>query len=374
MFYQIVKWLTIFTRTIFFRKITFNRKDIALSTGPLLLASNHPNSFLDAIVIGSHFKRPVHFLARGDAFRKPFLHSIMTGLKMIPIYRLSEGREFLALNDETFERCHKIFSTGGIILIFSEGLCVNQWLLRHLKKGTARIALASDVTVIPVSLNYNSFKSFGKRLIVHFGDPLTAADRLSNASAAENIHRLNFLLSQRLSAGMIQSIKDPEIPRFLVSNHVAVSGLNTGIIDDLKRIQQKAEEADLKASIKSLQEPGLVATSSLVLFLNALNMIWLFPLAAVGLLLNGIFFFPVQKFVRKKTAGTVFYDSVLFGLLLLGYPVFWIIMNLLGFLLTENLIIRCILLLMPFLGYCSILWKEAILKVCNYRSNLAKLF
>ena len=36
--------------------------------GPLLIASNHPNSFLDAIILATLFKNPVYALARGDAF------------------------------------------------------------------------------------------------------------------------------------------------------------------------------------------------------------------------------------------------------------------------------------------------------------------
>ncbi len=55
------------------------------------MACNHPNSFLDAIIIGAHFKRPVHFLARGDVFKHPLSKAILIRLKVIPIYRLSEG-------------------------------------------------------------------------------------------------------------------------------------------------------------------------------------------------------------------------------------------------------------------------------------------
>ncbi|HCL06955.1 MAG TPA: glycerol acyltransferase, partial [Chitinophagaceae bacterium] len=31
--------------------------------GPLLLVANHPNSFLDAILIAARFREPVYFLA-----------------------------------------------------------------------------------------------------------------------------------------------------------------------------------------------------------------------------------------------------------------------------------------------------------------------
>lgn len=65
MLYRIVK---LFIRAgLYFlcRKITYNDASVLKWQGPLLLASNHPNSFLDAIILGSQFDRPVHFLARG---------------------------------------------------------------------------------------------------------------------------------------------------------------------------------------------------------------------------------------------------------------------------------------------------------------------
>ena len=36
-------------------------------TAPKIIASNHPNSFFDAIVIAVKYPKPIHFLARGDA-------------------------------------------------------------------------------------------------------------------------------------------------------------------------------------------------------------------------------------------------------------------------------------------------------------------
>ena len=63
--------------------------------GPLLIAANHPNSFLDAIIVSTLFKRPVYSLARGDAFAGKFFTTILTSLNMLPVYRISEGPENL---------------------------------------------------------------------------------------------------------------------------------------------------------------------------------------------------------------------------------------------------------------------------------------
>jgi 1-acyl-sn-glycerol-3-phosphate acyltransferase len=99
--------------------------------GPLLIASNHPNSFLDAIIVATLFKKPVYSLARGDSFKNKFYASLLRSLNMFPVYRISEGAENLEQNYETFEKCKDIFKEEGIVLIFSEGRCVNEWKLRR---------------------------------------------------------------------------------------------------------------------------------------------------------------------------------------------------------------------------------------------------
>ena len=53
---------------------------------------------------------------------------------MLPVYRPSEGVENLSENYKTFDTCIELFKRGEIVLIFSEGLCVNEWHLRPLKK------------------------------------------------------------------------------------------------------------------------------------------------------------------------------------------------------------------------------------------------
>ena len=61
--------------------------------GPLLLACNHPNSFLDAVILDILFEQPVWSLARGDAFSGKTINKILTAVKILPVYRTSEGVE-----------------------------------------------------------------------------------------------------------------------------------------------------------------------------------------------------------------------------------------------------------------------------------------
>ena len=66
-----------------------------------MLVANHPNSFLDAVLIGAAIHRPTHFLARGDAFNHKTAAKILSSLNMLPVFRLSEGKENLLKNTVT---------------------------------------------------------------------------------------------------------------------------------------------------------------------------------------------------------------------------------------------------------------------------------
>ncbi|MBK8311302.1 MAG: hypothetical protein IPL04_10800 [Chitinophagaceae bacterium] len=80
MLYSILKRIARSALPIFCRKIIINKPEILKIKGPVLLACNHPNSFLDSIIIDTLFKEDVWSLARGDAFKKPFL-KILAALK-----------------------------------------------------------------------------------------------------------------------------------------------------------------------------------------------------------------------------------------------------------------------------------------------------
>ncbi len=150
-----------------------NKPEFLNSKGPLLIAANHPNSFLDAIIISSLFKKPIHSLVRGDVYKNNFYSTLLYSLNMLPVYRVTEGVENLENNYDTFKKCKEIFKKDGIVLIFSEGRCINEWKLRPLMKGTARLAISSweegiDLKILPLAINFDSFRSFGKIVEINF--------------------------------------------------------------------------------------------------------------------------------------------------------------------------------------------------------------
>lgn len=186
-----------------------NKKECLKYKGPLILAANHPNSFLDAIILCTLFDGTIYSLARGDAFKNKWFAKILTLFKMFPVYRVSEGAENLEENYITFDLCKKLFKKKGIVLIFSEGRCINEWHLRPLKKGTARLAISSweegiNVKVLPVAINYNSFRKFGKNIKLSFGDIITKENISYKDSHGNAIKQFNEILKNQLSKYIVE--------------------------------------------------------------------------------------------------------------------------------------------------------------------------
>ena len=154
---------------LFCAEVNTKNKYLLNTSGPLLIIANHPNSFLDALIIGSRYNRRIHFLARGDVFTKKHHRFLLGLLNMIPVYRLREGKEFLHLNEYAFTASVKLLNKNEAVLIFIEGTCLNTNKLQPFKKGTARILQGCHVeNYFPIihlaGIAYNNFKGIGKRV------------------------------------------------------------------------------------------------------------------------------------------------------------------------------------------------------------------
>jgi len=291
--YRLLKILSRLALPIWCRRLIINKPEILKENGPLLLASNHPNSFLDSVLLDTVFQEPVWSLARGDVFKKPFYIKLLTALKILPVYRTSEGVENLSENYKTFEECITIFRKGGIITIYSEGKCINEWHLRSLKKGTARLAVKAwdeniPLKIVPVGINYSSFSRFGKNIFLNFGEIITATDIINGGADGQ---------------------------RHLAFNNKLKSELEKLVFE-------------IPAGNKELRQEKLGVKISLV------KRILLSLPALLGWLLHLPLFLPVKQFSSQKTKGTDHYDSVITGILLITYPLYLILTTVFLLLIT----------------------------------------
>lgn len=266
--YTIIKIAARVLLKIFFQKKVIATTELFETRGPLLLVANHPNSFLDAIIIGATCKYPVHYLARGDAFQKSHYRILLNGLQMIPIYRMREGRDKIQLNASSFAKTQEVLNKNGIVLIFIEGICINSHQLQSFQKGAARIIMgyegAAPLKVLPVCVFYSQIPAVFKKVVVSAGQLFEACEFLKEKNTVKT-----------------------------------VQGFNSTIKSALESLLVKSSEL---ASVEESQYPALGKIIKYVVL----------PI-----------FWPIRRMVYAVTKGTVFFDSVLFGVLLFILPIWF---------------------------------------------------
>ena len=267
--------------------IKVHNKKALQQKGPLLIVANHPDSFFDALVIAANCKYPISFLARGDVFTKPWHNVLLRALNMMPVYRQREGKEHLHKNQNSFDASVQILQNGGTVLIFIEGTCLNKNEIQPFKKGAARIlqqAVAAGVTpaVLPAVITYNGFKHFGKKIFLMMGSTVPATQFFNKNAVAENaaIERNNF--NNHVMEEMVALFKEPPSKKY--------------------------------------KRP-----------------LYLFPIIGIAWFWHAPLYLMIKTFAAHKTKGTVFYDSVLFALLLFIYPLYLFLL----FIILSSIGVSC---------------------------------
>ena len=90
--------------------------------------------------------------------------------------------------------------------------------------------------------------------------------------------------------------------------------------------------------------------------------------AFMGCIINGILYYPLAFFIRKKTKGTVFYHSALFGIMIIAYPIYCLIACVGVMLIWGARPAICLAIVLPLslLVYSS--WKVEWIRLTNYLS------
>lgn len=317
MIYAVLKVWVRLAACIFCRKIIINKPEILKEKGPLLLACNHPDSFLDSVLLDILFEQPIWSLARGDAFINKKVSWFFRAVRIMPVYRTSEGAANLSENYKTFDACLYIFRQNGLVHIFSEGKCINEWHLQPLKKGTARLALKAweegiPLKVIPVGINYSSFRRFGKNVFINFGETIYKEAIDWNSTDGARHLLFNKLLRNQLGQ----------------------------LVYEIDKNDKARQSAILEI------KPSLF--TKIILALPAF----------VGFMLHAPLYIPAKKIALKKDAASDHYDSVVTGILLLTYPVYLLLIVLILFAFVQSAWVFVLFLILPFTAWTYVQVKE----------------
>ncbi|MDQ1385314.1 MAG: hypothetical protein QOG65_2693 [Actinomycetota bacterium] len=116
--------------------------------GSTILASNHV-SYLDPLTlawVADQRDRRIRFLAKAELFKNPVLGALLRAAHQIPVYRGT------ADSSGALSAAVEALRNGECVTVFPEGTISEDFEPMRGKSGTARLAQASGVPIVPVGL------------------------------------------------------------------------------------------------------------------------------------------------------------------------------------------------------------------------------
>ncbi len=161
-FYRFSRWLCLVAERLVYGFRALQSENVP-ATGAVIVACNHV-SYLDPVVLGIGFGRPVTYLAKKELFAIPVLGPIITGLGVHPVDREAGGVAAVraALRALKDGRCIGIFPEGTRNLTGDvEG-----------KGGAALLGALSGAQVVPAAITGTRHARPFHQIRVIYGEPL----------------------------------------------------------------------------------------------------------------------------------------------------------------------------------------------------------
>jgi 1-acyl-sn-glycerol-3-phosphate acyltransferase len=398
---------------LFYKNIIVEGKENIPDSGPVIYAPNHQNALMDPLLILHATRKQIVFLARADIFKNKILAGFLKSFKILPVYRIRDGKENLNKNDESFDMIVDILEHNMPVGIFPEAAHSNKRRLLSLKKGIPRVAFLSEeknnftlgVKIIPIGIYYSKYNTFRSIAHVRFGKPISVSD--FKETYIENEQKGMLALRDKMLKGLqplVIDIRNIElydiyesirrlyvkqlIKRFKLGQLSQINKFRAAkiTIESLEKYEKSAPEAmqnlgekvinynTLKSkhnlSDQSIEKPKI---SLIRLIISMVLLLAMSPIFIYGLLNNLLVYLP-PKLLVVKIKDMQFHSSVKFiwGLLIL--PIIYIIQFFIFYAISTSWIWAFIYLLsLPISGFAAQAYFEWASLVANdWRKLLLK--
>mgnify|MGYP006112635227 FL=1 len=209
MLYSLIQKISVLAIKLFFNQISIQNKQIVPNTSPIIFVANHPNFFMDPLIIGSYCPRQLYFFAKSTLFNSPLKKRILTRLNLVPVYRKTDDKENMGGNVNSFNKGYKILENNGAFLIFPEGISVGKRVLEKLKTGAARIGLEAElkndfdlnIVIIPIGLSYSDQVRFRSNIMIRFGSPieLSKFEKEYKTNEVKTVKKVTLIIEKSLN-------------------------------------------------------------------------------------------------------------------------------------------------------------------------------
>ena len=295
--------------------ITIGQENIPKNK-PVLFIANHRNGLIDPILIAITSQRIHHYFTRASAYKNPIANFWLRTINMVPIYRIRDGLNSIALNQDVFRNSYEVFKNNGTFIIFPEGNHDIPRKLRPLKKGFMRVSFGflennpdKELYIVPVGLNYKeTYKPFTDVSIL-YGSPIKAGNYYNPEKIEQSFVNLNIKASDELKKLSVH-IDD-------VSNHDSIE----------KQLLEEGYDFTDPVAINSRLQNLQVKPSVQKDFKEEKNGILMYFLYAV-FFINSIFPILIWRNVKTKVSDPVLVNTFRYGLGLGLFTVFYLLQTL----------------------------------------------
>ena len=373
------------------RIVVTGRKQIPLGK-PIIFAGNHQNALMDSLAIVCSNSSQSVWLARADIFKSKVARPILKFMKMVPVYRIRDGKDNLANNEQIFASVTRLLENNDTTALFPEAAHSGRRQMLPHKKAIPRIALEAEnknhfnlgLQIVPVGIFYSHYWSFNRTVIVQYGAPIEVdkyqKEYESNPQKAmlilrDEIHdRLVPLTMQINSIPYYQDYENirqlagksySKTQQFNGNKDLQLFHAENDLIEKLESLESNQPETFIQLIEKSRPYFSTLAQKTLTdpIVQNSDNASWgsiffrisgvliTLPITIFGLIFNALPFLIPRNLLRKKVKDPAFICTFNFATGLLIYPVFYLIEAGIVLSLTKTWMIAIsAFVLMPFAG------------------------
>ena len=203
-----------------YRKVEVRGMENLPEDGALIIAPNHCNTLMDALVVLRSYKGRTVFGARADLFRRPFIAKLMYFVRILPMVRQRDGLRNVLKNNETQEIIVDTLENNVRFCLFPEGKHRTMHSLQAMGKGISRIAHAAyerfgkekPVYIVPVGIEYGDYFRYRSTSLVNYGEAFDAGEFFGSGRYENDAQALDALrteLAKKVSE-LITYIPDDE--------------------------------------------------------------------------------------------------------------------------------------------------------------------
>lgn len=403
--YEILRTYVRFAFWLTHNQIVVVGRDLIPENKPIIFAPNHQNALMDPLALVCTNKNQTVWLARADIFKSKIAQKILAFMKMLPVYRIRDGKDNLSNNENVFSKVGEILEAGLTVGLFPEAAHSGKRQMLPHKKAIPRIALETEnkngfnlhIQIVPTGIYYDHYWHFNRTLIVIYGIPINVDKYKSDYQ--ENPQKVMLSLRDEIYGKLRpltmqieskQYYSEYELIRVIAGKKYSKSfsfSKNKTLqnyysdIDLIKSIEKnelkkQAEFENLINKIQTLnsesKKSGLnivelkqVNNSSFLKnFIGLFAVLLSLPFFITGFVFNAVPFFVPRYLFGKKIRDNAFRSTFNLVAGLIIFPVFYLISFSILYSTTGSLLFSLIIfLLMPVLGKYSFKLLQFYLKV-----------